>query len=176
MLDISIAYSRYKFMGFEFLTWLWFTMEMDVNTIQHDEFTEFSIKIGNRMVIENAFHNSMETVTIKGDDAGLEEGMLALRKGGMITEMNMIAVSDRQQWQFTLKGESLAIAALKIQNDVEPENKEDMEAQVIDRIFTCERIIDWIHHLFHQFIKLRLSDKWKNAIIPAMHQWIVKAD
>jgi hypothetical protein len=176
VLDISIAYSRYKFLGFEFLTWLWFTLEKYPNTIQHDEFTELSLKIGNRMVIENAFHNSIETVTIKGDDAGLEEGMLALRKGGVITEMNMIAAGDRQQWQFTLKGESLAIAALKIQNEMEPENQEDMEAQVIDRIFTCERIVDWIYHLFNQFIKLRLSDKWKNAIIPDMHRWIEKTD
>lgn len=29
MLDVSVSYDRYKFLGYEFLTWLWFLIEKD---------------------------------------------------------------------------------------------------------------------------------------------------
>jgi len=33
MLDVSVAYNRYKFLGHEFLTWLWFMIETDKDTL-----------------------------------------------------------------------------------------------------------------------------------------------
>ena len=33
MLDVSVAYNRYKFLGHEFLTWLWFMIETDKQTL-----------------------------------------------------------------------------------------------------------------------------------------------
>ena len=29
MLDVAVAYNRFKFLGDEFLTWLWFIIEQD---------------------------------------------------------------------------------------------------------------------------------------------------
>ena len=29
MLDIAVAYNRYAFLGYEFLTWLWFVVEKE---------------------------------------------------------------------------------------------------------------------------------------------------
>ena len=29
MLDLAVAYNRYRFLGDEFLTWLWYTIEND---------------------------------------------------------------------------------------------------------------------------------------------------
>jgi len=43
----------------------------------------------------------VETVTIKGDDAGLEEGLLALRKGAVVSEINLAYKSGEQEWSFT---------------------------------------------------------------------------
>jgi hypothetical protein len=179
MLDISIAYNRYKFLGFEFLTWMWYELENNPEQIRIDEFSDISVRMGNRVMIENAFHNSRETVTIQGDDAGLEEGMIALKKGGLIAEINLVVENDRQQMQFTIKGESLSVSGLKIQQENKAEsteNPEEAEAFLLDRIFTCERITSWMYLIFNRFVRLRLSESWKRSVIPAMRQWILRPD
>jgi hypothetical protein len=86
MLDVSVSYNRYKFLGYEYLTWLWFVVETDQDRITNLEQGPVSMEIGNRMVLEKKKKDARETITIKGDDAGLEEGMLALRKGALVAE------------------------------------------------------------------------------------------
>ncbi len=82
MLDVAIAYNRYRFLGNEFLTWLWYTLENHSSQLVEIDADLSALEIGNRMVLENRRNEGLETITIKGDDAGLEEGLLALKKGG----------------------------------------------------------------------------------------------
>ena len=81
MLDVAVSYNRYKFLGYEFLTWLWFTIDKDSNHLTEIFQKPITLQIGNRITLENRQNQAVETVTIKGDEAGLEEGMLALQKG-----------------------------------------------------------------------------------------------
>ena len=97
MLEVSVSYNRYKFLGNEFLTWIWFVIDNDPETLKNIVPSEFTLDIGNRTVLENRRDAGVETVTIKGDTAGLEEGMLALRKGAMVTELNLLyETADRR--------------------------------------------------------------------------------
>ena len=96
MLDVSVSYNRYKFIGREFLTWLWFAVDTDHQRLEGLFEDPTSVDVGNRMVLENRQREAVETVTIKGDDAGLEEGRLALRKGAAVTEINIVCRRDRK--------------------------------------------------------------------------------
>ena len=84
MMDISVAYEKYKFIGYEFLTWLWFVIETDPEYFREIQPEIASLDVGNRLVLENRQTGAVETVTIKGDDAGLEEARMSLKKGGMV--------------------------------------------------------------------------------------------
>jgi hypothetical protein len=114
MLDVAVAYNRYKFIGNEFLTWLWFTIETNHRFFNTLDETITSLNLGNRMVLENSINDASEIITIKGDDAGLEEGLLSLRKGAVVVEMNISYKTENQEWKFTLKGESLSFSGLKV--------------------------------------------------------------
>ena len=134
MLDVSISYNRYKFLGYEFLTWLWFMMETDQESLLSVQNDIVFIDVGNRLVLENRHTGAVETITIKGDDAGLEEARLALKKGAMVSEINMFFKSGEQKWQFTLKGESFHISSLKIPETGPVEKEEDWEGAVLERM------------------------------------------
>ena len=114
MLDTAVSYNRYKFLGYEFLTWLWFVIENEQYLIQRSLPQAAALKIGNRIKLENHLNKNLETITIKGDEAGLEEGMLALRKGALVTELNIVYETQNCVWQFNIRGESLNIGHLKI--------------------------------------------------------------
>ena len=72
MLDVAVAYNRFKFLGDEFLTWLWFIIENDPKYLKNFSPDTSSLEIGNLIVLENRRQQTVESITIKGDDANLE--------------------------------------------------------------------------------------------------------
>ena len=172
MLDISIAYNRYKFLGNEFLTWLWFIIEKEPGRIAFPDKEPVSLETGNRIVLVKKIDDVDESVTIKGDDAGLEEGMLALGKGSVVTELNLLLKSNNQKWQFTIKGENLNVSGIKSPETGPVESKGDIEGVVIEKAYLYEKIFLILDNLFKNFIKLRLSSEWNHNILPLMKKWI----
>ena len=175
MLDVAIAYNRYRFLGNEFLTWLWYTLENHSSQLVEIDADLSALEIGNRMVFENRRSEGLETITIKGDDAGLEEGLLALKKGALVTEMNLIYRSGDNTWQFNLKGESLNISGFKTPETGGTETKEDIEGAVLEKIFLYEKVILFIEGAFRHFVRLRISEDWDKQMTTQMKKWINKA-
>lgn len=172
MLDIAVAYNRYKFLGEEFLTWLWYVIENKQNLIKNFDQNFVGLEIGDRIVFENRRKESAERITIKGEGAGLEEGILALKNGALVTELNMIYRSAELVWQFTLKGESLNISSLTIPNTELPQSDEDLEGFVLEKLFLYDKSLKFLKNLFARFVKLRISNDWQSKDIAAIRNWI----
>ena len=171
MLDVSVAYNRYRFLGHEFLTWLWFVIETDPEALGKADPEMVSLSLGNRVVLENHRHNREEIITIRGAGAGLEEGLVSLKKGGKVTEINLVYCSAEYEWRFQLKGESLSISGLKTPRTGKVEKAEDLEGAVLERIYLVERIVDLVYNLYGMFINLRLSGEWKQTV-HEISRWI----
>jgi len=174
MQDIAISYNKYQFIGFEFLTWLWFVVENKKDIFKQIYNSAVSIEIGNRIVLQNNSNNYSESIIIKGDQAGLEEGILSLKKGALVTEMNIIFKKDNMEWKFSIKGESLSLTGLKIPETGPMETKEDLYGVVLEKIYLYDQIIELVDRLYSYFIKKRLTDDWKLKIISEMQHWITK--
>ncbi|MBC2711340.1 MAG: hypothetical protein HGJ94_10185 [Desulfosarcina sp.] len=172
MLDVAVAYNRYKFIGNEFLTWLWFTIDTNPRFFKSVDESITSLNIGNRIVLENSINDASEIITIKGDDAGLEEGLLSLRKGAVVIEINLSYIKENQEWKFTLKGESLSFSGLKVPETGPVDTKEDIEGMVLERAYLYEKAIDLVNSLFNFFLKLRSSVQWNQTTIPKIKKWI----
>lgn len=172
MLDIAIAYNRYVFLGNEFLTWIWFVIENDMDMTHQCDAELVDLAVGNRMVLENRLSNGKETITIKGDAAGLEEALLALSKGAVVTEMNLVYKSGPTEWQFSLKGESLSFSGLKLPECASAENKEDIDALVLEKLYLYDKPFQFIDRMYTHFIKLRLSETWRTDTLIQMKRWL----
>ena len=172
MLDVAVAYNRYKFIGNEFLTWLWFTIETDTAFLLKADETLTSLSIGNRIVLENNINDASEIITIKGDDAGLEEAILALRKGAVLIEINLSYKTENQEWTFTLKGESLSFSSLRVPETGPIETKEDIEGLALEKIYLYEKPMTLLNRLFDLFLHLRVGVTWNETVVPQMKQWI----
>jgi hypothetical protein len=172
MLDPSIAYNRYRFLGDEFLTWLWYLIETDQDAFRAVDPDCSALEVGRRIVLENRKGKSIECITIKGDDAGLEEGKLALKKGALVTELALIFRAGEQQWEFSLKGESLNVSGFKTSGRTFPEGAEDMEAFLLDRVYQFNKILIFLEILYKTFIRIRIKGKWSSQITPSIRKWI----
>lgn len=172
MLDVAVAYNRYKFIGEEFLTWLWYILDTSQNRLKSFDEEFESLEIGNRIVLENRKKESNERITIKGDGASLEEGILALRKGALVTELSLKYRSNKNEWKFTIKGESLNLSGLTTPATALPETADDLEGFVIEKAYLYEMVIQFIEKAFNNFIKIRISNSWNNSERIAVQRWI----
>ena len=172
MLDVAVAYNRYQFLGEEFLTWLWYVIEKDQNLIKNFDKDFVALEIGNRIVFENRRKESGERITIKGDGASLEEGILTLKKGALVAELNVVFKSAELTWQFTLKGESLNVSSLNLPSTAMPESDENIEGSVLEKVYLYGKILKILENIFLYFVKLRLSSGWQNKMVPKIRNWI----
>jgi hypothetical protein len=131
-----------------------------------------SLHIGNRVKLENSRHRMLETITIKGDEAGLEEGMLALQKGARVTELNLVCTIDAYTWQFTVKAESLHLTDVKTPATGPMENQTDLEGKILEKAYLYEELIGLVDNLYKTFLTERLSSDWNQRILPKITDWI----
>lgn len=175
MLDAAVAYNRYRFLGNEFLTWFWYVVDNEPGLFNQLLDEPAVIEIGNRMALENRSNEKVETITIKGDDAGLEEALLALRKGALVTELNLVFRLGEHRWQFNLKGESLNISGLKTPETATAETAEEMEGWVLEKIYLYEKVIALIENSFSEFSRLRVHNQWERQWRPKLVRWVAGA-
>lgn len=151
---------------------MWFTIETDRPFLRTVDETITSLDIGNRIVLENSINDASEVITIKGDDAGLEEGLLSLRKGAVVIEMNLVYKSENQEWKFSLKGESLSFSGLKVPQTGPVETKDDVEGMLLEKAYLYEKAIGLVNSLFNAFLQLRSTVQWTQTTVPAIKKWI----
>lgn len=174
MLDVAVSYNRYKFIGHEFLTWLWFVTETDPDFLKSIIPEMTALEIGNRIVLENRVNNASETITIKGDDADLKEGILSLAKGALVTELQLGYKSENIEWLFTIKGESLSFFNLKLPQTGPMESKDDVDGLVLEKAYLIEKLVQNMDRLFIAFVKLRVGPHWTETSLPEIKSWINK--
>jgi hypothetical protein len=171
MLDLTVAYKRYRFLGDEFLTWIWYLIETDQKFFTEIDSECSELEVGSRMVLENRKGKSLEKISIKGDDAGLEEGKLALRKGALVSELSLIFKTNEDQWTFSIKGESLNVSGLKVPASTYPQHPEEMEDFLLEKSRRILKILIFIEKMFKLFIKLRISNSWESKSFPDIKKW-----
>ncbi|WP_320043411.1 hypothetical protein [uncultured Desulfobacter sp.] len=174
MLDIATAYNKYGFLGNEFLTWIWYLVEteQDITALSNSE-NPVTFEIGNSISLENNLGDkSKEKITIKGDQAGLEEGTTALKKGAWVTDMNLICRIGEEEYKFSIKGESFNITGLKPPAIDTSASEDEIEGLVIEKTFLIMKVINVIDTLFLKFIEKRISETWQTSDLKAIRDWI----
>ena len=175
MLDIAVAFSRYRFLGPEFLTWLWYAIETDPDGIKAAAMGRGLLTVGDRIVLESSADQPAERVTITGENADLGEGIVALRKGALVAELRLHYMAGDQEWRFSLKGDTLALMGLKTPRSVPVESPDEVEGAVVEKVGLCDEVVRLLDSLFLRFIKLRVSERWREKAVPGMKAWIKAA-
>ncbi len=174
MLDIATAYNKYSFLGNEFLTWLWYLIETDQDiTGMISAKDPIRFDIGNSLVLENNLGDkSKERITIKGDQAGLEEGTTALKKGAWVTDINLLCKIGEDEFKFSIKGESFNLTGLKPPSIDTSASGDEMEGMIIEKTYLILKVIEVIDTLFLKYVEKRSSDTWKTKEFQAIKNWV----
>lgn len=155
-----------RFLGREFVVWLWFESEMQETNLEPSGVDPCSMWLEAQitLVLER------EESRLKGAiPASSPEAKEALRQGKLPKEAKMRLVRGDREFAWTLKAETLAISGLKLPTQLK---KNDEKHEVFyERMMLLEDLEETLTALYADFIRIRLSDAWEEDVVPLMQGW-----
>ena len=174
MRDLVELLFAYRFLGREFLTWLWFKSETASDglvTLKDQD--PVILAVGDKMVLETGDGEYRETLVLQGSHSEHREARLGLTQGKLPEEMHLKFIRGQDEWQLTLKAATLEIKGLKSKNAAGPQPEdEDQEALFFDQMYQVEAVSAILDGLFHEFLKVRLSPAWEHEEMARLQDWL----
>ena len=174
MRDLVELLYAYRFLGREFLAWLWFKSEIESDgIIKIKDQDPVVIAVGDKMVLETGDGEYRETLVLQGSHSEHQEARLGLLQGKLPEEMHLKLMRGQDEWQLNLKATTLEIKGLKSKSAAgSQEDDEDQEAFFFDQMYQVEAVSEIIDGLFREFLHLRLSPAWEQEEMPRVQDWL----
>lgn len=166
------------FLGREFLTWLWFKSEQSGGTIEIPGKHVIELIFLDKMTLDLSDAETPQSVAIKGEHSQLREGLAALKEGKKIEEARISIKSKENDFTVVLKGTWFLFGSFKtppVLPQQEAEEEEGPEARFLEKAYLVEEGMAAIDELFEYFLRVRISEEWENAELPAFRHWVETA-
>jgi hypothetical protein len=161
-----------RFLGREFLTWLWFKSEERGGTIRIPNLGDLQVGFVRRLALESGDGEYCETVVCQGLHTDLKEGKAAIRLGKKIKEARIQLTKETLKWEFTLKADTFQFQSMRLPEGNDETDPDDPVGQLLERISLIESAIQTADQLFSAFLARRVSPQWMSEEIPRIRKWL----
>jgi hypothetical protein len=193
-MQLSDRIEKRRFVGREFLLWLWFESELLDATLSTAEHGPFGLWIEKRLVLSAGKASTKITSSSPGAGREAKEALLA----GQLPESAGIRVAwNGEETSLTLKAEHLAFSGLKLQTvlgkeessqntlveDLKPkprvrkkrgrseEESDEAHEAFYERMRMTQEFEGLVETLYRDFLAIRLSAAWSDAVRPLLQAW-----
>ncbi|HWA75939.1 MAG TPA: hypothetical protein VG937_26560 [Polyangiaceae bacterium] len=157
-----------RFLGAEFLLWIWLRGEFVQSGIELGDLGEFNVWIDQQLVLESPLDRN-ERVTIRGvAPADGTEAREAVRARKFPVRARVVLQAAERESVFSLVAPRFAIAGGTVPN-VATEEPSDA---IVERMALAQRLFGVIDRLYGAFLQDRLSDTWSLGWEPAISAWL----
>ena len=179
-----------RFVGREFLLWLWFESETFEGTLETKEHGSFGLWIEGQIVLTNG----KEATRIKGSQpTAAREAKESLLVGKLPEMAGFHLVHHEQESTFTLKAEYLGISGLRLPTVLGAEEEQPEQLQkgprkkaravepdeahevFYERMHLTRDFEGLLEALYRDFLTLRLGAGW-DGVTKAMRAWVAGED
>jgi hypothetical protein len=158
-----------RFLGREFLAWLWFESELFEQRFAIEGFGDCEVWLEKQLTLESSGDREKEQSKLTGGaPSGTPEAREAMRRGKLPTQAKVVIQREDQMFVFVLGADALSLSAVKIPALVKGEG----ESPFYERIGLIEELEVAVETLFRDFLLLRLSAAWSRDAIPALRAWM----
>ena len=163
-----------KFLGQEFLTWIWYQSEVNSGLIDIEGFGTVEVWFEDRISLESGSGNFRQVVTCQGRDLELTEARTALREGKKVNQVRLRIGADGQEWKLTVKAEGLELGGIRAPKTFDPgeEEAESMAGRLLDRVAVLHELTMMLDALYQKFLLIRLGQSWESRELPRLRKWL----
>ena len=171
-MDLIDRIHHTRFIGREFLTWLWYRTELQEEIFRIDDAPPMMISFDDRLVLEAAVENIREVNTIRGESpTQTAEARAALRMGKKAVQARLTVGLGTQEWICVVKGDDLSLSGIKV-----PAVLKDAEDDVLmERIHLLDQLEDALDALYREFLGIRMDDARWGSELEAIRDWVATA-
>lgn len=165
-----LAMEEGRFLGYEFLTWLWFFAEQHEGRIEiPDKVAE--LHLGERLVLTKPGEGK-ERVVCTTRDNSLHEARTALRQGKLVHEIQLFLMIGENEYYFTLDSSLWAFKGLKTPKQMRDTDDEDQDGEFLEKMFFLEEVFSVLNALYTRFLSQRLGPDWDSEHLGLMRKWM----
>lgn len=159
------------FLGNEFLLWLWFVFDGEVDTIKLGDDSRLALMLTRTLVLEcPRAQTGKETITSDAPTR-LPEARRAIQSGKLPRRVGMILVRHDQQYELTFQGETLALSGARLPA---PEGLDD-RGRLEERVTQLRHLLETLDLLYDAFTRARTTDGWSKDLA-RMQKWLQRED
>lgn len=168
-MDLIDLIETRRFLGSEFMMWLWFKSETHDGLMEVEGHGTVEVLYDDRLVLE-AYLAETERNTLKGGaPAYSQEAKVAMQHGKRVAQAKLRVIKDGREWVFGYKAEGMDFSSIKIPAVLSRQEDE----KFYERMYLVEEIEQIMDALYAEFIAIRLSPQWQEAMVPAMKKWVM---
>lgn len=160
-----------RFIGHEFLTWLWYFAESSNPVIAYGDGSSAEVALGERMVLTLPSEGK-EKVVCTTRAYALHEARTALQQGKMVDEMQIAIKAGDNDYQVTLDSSLFAFKGLKTPKQLAGGDEEDPDGRFLEKMFFLEDVTAILDVLYKKFLDQRLSSDWEAETLVQLKGWI----
>ncbi len=174
-MDLLDLIEEKRFLGQEFLIWLWCKSEERGGSIELPGRGSVPVVFEKHMLLECGAGPECEKLVCRGLMTELNEARASLALGKRPEQARLKIGSEEREYSFTLTAATLEFRSMKLPatagEDGGGNEREGLEGQILERVALLEEGIDLVNDLFRAFIQLRISDRWNDELL-RLRRWI----
>jgi hypothetical protein len=175
-MDLIDIIAEKKFLGQEFLTWLWWKSEERGGSVSLPDQGDIKIVFEKHMVLEYGEGEANEKLICSGLQTELKEARTGMFIGKKLERARIRLEHAQQEWSFTLAAGLMEFRNVRLPKTAVSEgdaanNPEEKEGMILERIFLFEELIRLVNDLFRVFLHIRIGSQWREEL-SKIREWV----
>jgi hypothetical protein len=166
-MDLAERIEKTRFLGQEFLVWLWFKTELFEGTLTTSSGRSVEAWLDTQLVLESVTDSRERTILRGAAPSASHEAKLALLCGKLPLSARVCLGFDNRDFAFVFDARSFSMGSVALPELVTEVDDErfDERMQLLDGLFEV-----W-YELYLEFLELRRSMVWKREYAAALVAW-----
>ena len=166
LVDLGDEVARKRFLGAEFLMWLWYRIEREENLFSVGD-KSIELSFDDQLVLEVQLAESEQTRLKGGAPAHSPEAYKALQHGKRISRVRVRLSEGEREWLFMVGADTFAMSGIKVPAVLRDESDDRLE----ERLYLIDELDRIWHGIYRQFLSVRLGDSWSREA-EAIRTWV----
>ena len=177
-MDLVDLIEEKRFIGQEFLTWLWWKSEERGGSVAIPGYGDITVAFEKHMLLEYGEGEAAEKIICSGLKAELLEARTGLQVGKKLEQARIRIVKNDHEFNFTLAAGLMEFRNVRLPKTAGTEadeggNREEVEGMILERLFLFEDLVQTVNALFRHFLEMRTDDTWSSEL-EKVRSWVVE--
>ena len=168
-MDLLDAVESCRFIGPEFLVFLWFESDVLEGQFEMPDGERFELWFENQLVLESE-SSEQEVTRMRGAaPSATSEAHEALRRGKVPIQARVRIDRGQQAFGFVFNAKTFNVSSAQLPQLI----KEEKDERFFERMYLIEEIEKMVDSMYERFLSLRLAPVWETKLLPMMRRWVV---